>query len=418
MPDIDKVHAPTSRAVPNPPGAARPGRGPEAPTPVRQLVLTRASQIMPAPVVWAWIDADTGRIPAGALVVAAGREGTGKSSFGIWLAAQITRGQLPGAWSGRPAAVIYVAIEDSWRHTLVPRLLAAGADLDLVYRAEVAVVDQARTATLCLPADNQLLEAAVSEHRVALVVLDPLLSVIGAGIDTHRERDTRLALDPLAGLADRSGAVVLGIAHFSKAASTDASTLITGSTAFRNVARAIFGFARDEDGAHVLSQTKNSLGRSDLPSFAYTVESVEVATPSGPTEVGRFAMLGHSERHVADILARPGLDDPDERRDAAAWLRSYLTDNGGEAEAADIFKAADKVGFSKDTLKRAKTRARVVSRKDGMDAGWMWVLDPNSHRPSSTDDAEGSAKGAKSAGSRTPRPSRPSRSLPGTQRPV
>jgi len=213
-------------------------------------------------------------------VVAAGREGTGKSSFGIWLAAQVTRGQLRGAWWGQPAGVIYVAIEDSWRHTLVPRMIAAGADLDLVYRAEVAVVDQLRTATLCLPADNQLLEAAVREHQVALV-LDPLLSVIGAGIDTHRERDTRLALDPLARLADRSGAVVLGIAHFSKAASTDASTLITGSTAFRNVARAIFGFAGDDDGAHVLSQTKNSLGRSDLPSFAYTVESVTVATRPG-----------------------------------------------------------------------------------------------------------------------------------------
>lgn len=396
MPDIDKVHAAPSR---------------DAPTPVRQLVLTRASRIAPAPVVWAWTDADAGRIPAGALVVAAGREGTGKSSFGIWLAAQVTRGQLPGASQGQPAGVIYVAIEDSWRHTLVPRLIAAGADLDLVYRAEVAVVDQLRTATLCLPADNELLEAAVREHQVALVVLDPLLSVIGAGIDTHRERDTRLALDPLAGLADRTGAVVLGIAHFSKAASTDASTLITGSTAFRNVARAIFGFARDEDGAHVLSQTKNSLGRSDLPSFAYTIESVTVATPSGPTEVGRFAMLGHSTRHVADILARPGLDDPEERRDAADWLRSFLIDNGGEAEAIDIFKAAEKVGFSKDVLKRAKTRAGVVSRKDGMDAGWMWVLDLDSA-------TEGSAKGAKSAGTQTPHPSLPSRSLPDTRRPA
>jgi hypothetical protein len=193
----------------------------------------------------------------------------------------------------------------------------------------------------------------------------------------------------------------------------DASTLITGSTAFRNVARAIFGFARDDDGAHVLSQTKNSLGRSDLPSFAYTVESVEVATPSGPTEVGRFAMLGHSSRHVADILARTRLDDPDERRDAAAWLRCYLADNGGEAEAVDIFKAAEKVGFSKDSLKRAKTRAGVVSRKDGMDAGWMWVLDPSSFEL-----AEGSAKGAKKAPSRTPLASRPSRSLPAHDRPT
>ncbi len=123
-------------------------------------------------------------------------------------------------------------------------------------------------------------------------------------------------------------------------------------------------------------------------------------------------MLGHSTWHVADILARPGLDDPDERRDAAAWLRTYLTDNGGEAEAIDIFKAADKVGFSKDTLKRAKARAGVASRKDGMDAGWMWVIDLDSSRPPSPDLPEGSAKRAKKARSQTPHPSRPSRSLP------
>jgi len=125
-------------------------------------------------------------------------------------------------------------------------------------------------------------------------------------------------------------------------------------------------------------------------------------------------MLGHSDRHVADILARPGLDDPDERRDAASWLRSYLTDNGGEAEAVDIFKAADRVGFSKDILKRAKARAGVASRKDGMDAGWMWVLNPDNPSP---DFAEGSAKGAKRARSQTPHPSLPSRSLLDSRRP-
>jgi hypothetical protein len=109
----------------------------------------------------------------------------------------------------------------------------------------------------------------------------------------------------------------------------------------------------------------------------------------------------------------------------AAWLRSCLADNGGQAEAVDVLKAGDKVGFSKDTLKRVKTRAGVISRKDGMDAGWMWVLDPTNHHPPSpqraepgnADLAEESTKGAKGAASATPHPSRPSRSLPGTEHP-
>ena len=65
--------------------------------PARRIVLTPASEIEPEPVVWAWEDDGAGRIPAGSLGLFAGREGTGKSSFLIWLAARITTGELPGA---------------------------------------------------------------------------------------------------------------------------------------------------------------------------------------------------------------------------------------------------------------------------------------------------------------------------------
>src|SRR5258708_26384587 len=87
--------------------------------PARRLVLTPASEIEPEPVVWAWEDDGAGRIPAGSVGLFAGREGTGKSSFLIWLAARITRGELPGSLDS-PRAVIYVAVEDSWKYTIVP----------------------------------------------------------------------------------------------------------------------------------------------------------------------------------------------------------------------------------------------------------------------------------------------------------
>ncbi len=62
---------------------------------------------------------------------------------------------------------------------------------------------------------------------------------------------------------DRTGAVIAGIAHFSKSSGTDASSLITGLGALKDVARFIFAFATDPgDGAHVITQTKNSLGIS------------------------------------------------------------------------------------------------------------------------------------------------------------
>ena len=127
----------------------------------RRLEITWASEIEPEPVDWLWVDLTSrniaalnvgdpygavtgevamddiacvidghtwappaveteGRVPCGMVSIAAGREGSGKSSFGIWLAARLTRGTLPGAHYGTPKRVFYVATEDSWKHPWCP----------------------------------------------------------------------------------------------------------------------------------------------------------------------------------------------------------------------------------------------------------------------------------------------------------
>jgi hypothetical protein len=345
----------------------------------RQARITWACDIPIRPVVWAWTDNDQGRIPAGSLSIATGREGSGKSTFGTWLAAQITRGTLPGNLHGNPRRVLYVAVEDSWEHTLAPRLLAAGADLSMVGRFDV-VEDPDEQVTLSLPADNRLLEQSIREHNVALVVLDPLMSLISDRLDTHRTRDVRTALDPLVRLADRTSCLLLGIAHFNKGAGTDPSLLITGSGAFKDVPRSVLGFVRDtdaEDGSRVMTQTKNSLGRDDLPSLKYLIENTEIATDQGPAHVGRICWRGESDRTAQDILRDAGStpEDRDERADAASWLRDYLTNRGGESPVNDVKKSGAAAGFNMDALKRAKGKAGVRSRKTGLSGGWVWALD-------------------------------------------
>lgn len=332
----------------------------------RQLKLTRAAEIEPEPVVWMWEDDGRGRLPAGALALAAGREGTGKSSFGIWMAAGITRGKLPGPLYGTPHSVIYIAVEDSWKYTLVPRLIAAGADLNLVWRAEVAE-SETELGTLSLPEDLALLREAIHEYKVKLVVLDPLMSVIDAAVDTHKTRSTRTALDPLARLADSTSAAILGIAHFNKGAGTDASTLITGSGAFKDVARAIFAFACDpEDGSRVMSQAKNSLGLSaaDLPSLAYRIESAKVDTRKGVADVGRLVFEGAAPRSVEDILATTA-GETDQRRekvDAVEYLMAAL--DGRWRRTKDVEEEAKEGhGISERTLNRARKSLAVAARK-------------------------------------------------------
>ncbi len=347
----------------------------------RRARITWASEIEPIPVVWALTENGAGRIPAGCLALAAGREGTGKSSWALWLAARLTRGTLPGTFYGTPQRVLYVAVEDSWAHTLVPRLIAAGADLSMVGRFDV-VVARDEEATLSLPVDNDLLEQAVKLHRVAGVFIDPLMSVMGAGIDTHKERDVRQALDPLAKLADRTGALVIGIAHFGKSNSTDAASLITGSGAFKNVPRAVFGFAKDdadEAGGRVMTQVKNSLGRDDLPSLTYAIEPHEVYIAGQPQSIGRFVFTGTSDRSVEDIIRdsrsiAADEDDQSARTGAEHWLTDFLSSEGGQAARKDVMKAA-RGEFSDRTLQRVmRNTARFHIKSSGYPRTTTWCL--------------------------------------------
>ena len=348
------------------------------PSSSRRLLLTPASSIVMRPVHWTWTD----RIPAGALTVIPGREGIGKSLTLAWLTAQITRGTLPGIHFGTPRPVIYAATEDSWSHTIGPRLYAAGADLELVYRVDVShdgVVD-----SLTLPTDCTALAEVIEELGVALLAADPLLSLIHSAIDTHRDRDLRTALEPLVNMADRTGCAVVGLAHFNKSASSDALNLITGSRAFSAVARAVIAIARDddaEDGSCVMSQAKNNLGRLDLPSLRYIVESHEIPTEEGPAFVGKLVITGESERSVNDILgdaANGGGDNEGasraDRQAVADWLSDYLTTNGGEAGWDDIRKAARTAGLSERSVQRARTPAGVTIRSQGFPRRSVWML--------------------------------------------
>jgi AAA domain len=329
---------------------------------VRRLRLTPASDITPRPVLWGWQD----RMPAAHLSLIPGREGIGKSLLLIWMIAQLTRGTLPGIFAGSPRPVIYSATEDSWQHTIVPRLIAAGADLGLVYRVDVEHIDTGSMVDLIVPRDCDLLAEQAHQMGVAMIALDPLMSVIARGIDTYNDREMRTALEPLARLADETGSMIVGLAHFNKTSTDDPLTLVTGSRAFTAVVRAVIAVARDpeaEDGSCVISQVKNNLGRLDLPSLSYLVRPALIETPEGDAEVGLLQFTGESLRSVRDILADAGAGtEPTERAACAEWLREQLA--SGPRRTREIESEADAIhGWSRRTLTRARKQARVTAEQ-------------------------------------------------------
>ena len=148
---------------------------------------------------WFWLN----RLALGTFALIGGREGIGKSICAYTLAAMATRGHLPGACFRAPRAVIVVATEDSWEHTIVPRLKAADADLAHIYRADVLTADFGET-MMSLPRDVAGLETAIHAVDAAFILLDPLLSRLDSALDTHKDAEVRQALEPLVALADRT----------------------------------------------------------------------------------------------------------------------------------------------------------------------------------------------------------------------
>jgi hypothetical protein len=158
---------------------------PKAPPPTtRRLVLTCADTIDPQPVYWVWHQ----RMPTGCLALLAGREQVGKSTYAYHLAARITRGQLPGEHYGSPRSVLICATEDSWAHTIVPRLIAAGADRARVFRVEVMSADDIHLG-LTLPLDVPAIEGAARQTGAALLLLDPLMSRLAPELDPHKDAE-------------------------------------------------------------------------------------------------------------------------------------------------------------------------------------------------------------------------------------
>lgn len=380
------------------------------PDPKPELRVTPVSQIKIKATEWLW----QYRIPLGALTLLPGREGTGKSTAGAWLAASVTRGTLPGVYEGIPRGVFYAAREDDWERTIAPRIVAAGADTSKVYRIDVTASGD--SIELVLPQHIELLRDGMRKHEVALLFLDPLMSVINGSIDTHKDREARAALEPLAALAMETDSAVVGLAHFSKSMTTDALNLVMASKAFTAVPRAVIGMARDddaeEDNAVVLSQIKSNLGPLDVPSLKFTFQQVTVETEDGRgAHVGRLVELGESDRSVIEILAGRG-DETDQEtwNDAAWWLYDYITTAGGEAAARDVLSAAKPAGHSKDSIKRASQKLALSKRRDGFQGPWLWTFDAT-HSKQPTGSRPMRAMGAQ--GDETANPMRPLRPLEG-----
>lgn len=336
----------------------------------RHLRVTWAHDIEMKPVRWLWSGETDheGRIPQGMLVLIAGREGTGKSSVMYTVAAQVTNGTLPGIHYGTPKAVFVAAYEDSWQHTIKPRLAAAGADMSRVGRVEVQAAGGPMS--MSLPNDNRALEDAINAHDAAMVILDPLMSSLDAQMKSKDYQSVYQALLPIAGIADRTGCAFVGITHFNKSTGTDPMARIMGSAAFAGVVRGaliVHKVKPDEtivvkgadpfalpDEMYLLGHEKNNVGRK-LPTLVYSIsEKLVGSTAEGDVYAPRVIWHGETDETVASRMESEETPNRRETKTSVAreWLWGHMSD-GEWHEKPDVLAAAKEAGHAQRTIERA-----------------------------------------------------------------
>lgn len=373
-----------------------------------ELRITYAHMIRPHRQRWLWAPENAGVIPLGTGTIAAGAGGEGKSTFMLDIAAQLTRGELPGDLYGKPYPVIIFGPEDDWPTVMVPRLIAAGANLEYVAQVQAATITDTLTnqRELRFPLDVDLLREAVREVGARMIIIDPAPTLMEG--DMNKVQDVRRSYEPLMSLAQEHDLAIVLINHFGKGAGNVGAKL-SGSHAWRDLTRSYLAFASDPDtGERIMSQDKNNYG-TGRGSWRFVLESVDVPTEEGMANVGRVRFLGASEVTVSDLINREsGSEAEHEDRNAAqAFVLDYLKNTEAqEAQAGAVIKAGLAAGFSKDEIKNARKRSknpRILTVKSALlDAGWVWQIDPEG--VTSTPEGVEGVEGVNTLGDVTPSP--------------
>lgn len=333
---------------------------------------------------WVWDQ----RMPLGELCLIAGREGIGKSTFLAWLAAAITNGNLPGIYHGEPRGVLYSATEDAYSYTIAPRMQAAGANLDLVYRIDV--LEDEGPAGLILPRDSRYLPEIAEETKAAVLMCDPILSLVDDRINPNHGKELRRALEPLKHAAEAAGLAIPALVHFNKTRDVDVLSMMAGSRAWTEVARSALAIAQDRDADEytcVVSQVKNNLGRLDQPNLTYTMDDVVLETEDdGPdAHIGRIRWTGETETGAGEILARRPTTGPrDDRTATHAAVLDWLDEHG---QAASPRQVADGLAgtVNYENAKKILSRLAASGEVDKIGTGLYKTPDgPTSHARKNT----------------------------------
>jgi putative DNA primase/helicase len=334
---------------------------------------------------WLWPN----RFALGKIGLIAGLPDMGKGQIAAYVTAVVTNSDVEfpcGEGRAPQGKVIWFNAEDDARDTVVPRLVAAGANRTRVHFVKSARVD-GEDKNFSLVTDLRLLRKAIERiGNVVLVIMDPLSAYLGVGkVDGRSATDVRGVLTPLKEMAEELHIAVIGIAHFNKKDDLKSALLrVSDSIAYVAAARHVYVVVDDPENKEckLFAKAKNNLAR-DTKALRYGI---------GVKTVGHDSKLGvdieapfivwhpeHVEITANEAMQAASGGNAYAKREAKEFLLERLA--AGPAKAGDLFEEAEQNGITSGTLKRAKQEMGIVSHKEQgrMDGAWTWELPKGSN---------------------------------------
>ena len=275
--------------------------------------------------------------------------------------------------------VIWFNAEDSANDTVIPRLIAAGADLRRVKFVNGARIG-GKSKTFSLVTDLELLRKAITRiGNVVAVIVDPVSAYVGVGkVDGRSASDVRGMLTPMKNMAEELHIAVIGIGHFNKKDDVKSALLrVSDSIAWVAAARHVYAVVDDPENKEckLFVKAKNNLAR-DTKALRYGMGVKIVGhDPKLGVDINAPYIVWHSQ-HV-EITANEAMEAATGKT-AKREAREFLLDRleAGPVKYDDIVDEAKQQGIAMATLRRAKKDLQVKPWKERgkVDGSWFWEL--------------------------------------------
>jgi putative DNA primase/helicase len=328
---------------------------------------------------WLW----PGRFARGKFGLIAGLPDMGKGQIASFIAAAVTANiDLPcDEGNATQGNVIWFNAEDGARDTVLPRLVAAGADADHVHFVDSALIAGEKK-HFSLVTDLHLLRKAITRiGNVTLVIIDPVSAYLGVGkVDGRSATDVRGTLTPLKVMAEELHVAVIGIAHFNKKDDVKSALLrVSDSIAYVAAARHVYAVLDDPEDKNnkLFVKAKNNLAK-DTKALRYgmSVKKVGFDTKLGVDINAPFIVWHPQHVEITANEAMQAAGGHTAKREAREFLLGRL--GAGPVNSEDLVEEAKQEGIAEKTLRRAKKELGIKSRKQQgkTDAPWFWELPP------------------------------------------